>query len=106
MQNFFAITVFLLVAAFIGTCSVFYVKNLNTNPFPDEIHWEAILGPPENIVNNTQNSDILNQQLRALVQSKGFSWDEWIENRLPRAAKWEITVQNSKNILNLELDPR
>jgi hypothetical protein len=106
MQNFFVIMVFFLVATFIGACSVFYVKNLNTKSFPNEIHWETIPGSSASIVNNTKNSDILNQQLRALVQSRGFSWDKWTENRLPRTAKWEITVQNSKNILNLELDSR
>jgi hypothetical protein len=42
---------------------------------------------------------ILNVQLKELVLSKGYTWEQWLKNDIPRDVKWEITKENSKNIL-------
>ena len=45
------------------------------------------------------NTDSLNQRLKDLVISKGYTWEQWLKNDIPRDIKWEITKQNSINIL-------
>jgi len=42
---------------------------------------------------------VLNVQLKELVISKGYTWEQWVKNEVPRDVKWEITKENSKNIL-------
>lgn len=42
---------------------------------------------------------VLEVQLKELVYSKGYTWGQWLRNDIPRDVKWEITKENSKNIL-------
>ena len=45
------------------------------------------------------NLGSLHQQLVDVVVSKGYTWEQWLKNDIPRDVKWEITKQNSLNIL-------
>ena len=46
-----------------------------------------------------KTENVLQAQLQQLVIERGYSWKEWLENKLPREIKWDITRDNSKNIL-------
>lgn len=73
----------------------------------------ALLKTPDSIVPNITITEItdsqtekldpisLQQQLRNIVESRGYTWSDWNQNKIPRDIKWEITSENSKNILKL-----
>jgi NRPS condensation-like uncharacterized protein len=72
---------------------------------PEMILWEY--GNPSSdsttqSFNPVDISETLTQELKALVESKGYTWEQWLRNDIPRNIKWEITSQHSANLKKYE----
>jgi hypothetical protein len=84
--------------------SLFAIVTIHMMPQHQQeiISWEYVSPNSDSTTqsyNPVDNRTTLQQELRSLVESKGYTWEQWLRNDIPRDVKWGITSEHSKYIL-------
>lgn len=61
----------------------------------DNLTYDIGAAPKKELLQTPQ------EYLKGLVLSRGYTYEEWLRNNLPRDVKWEITKEHSKFLLEL-----
>lgn len=95
---------FVIVGGTVATISVCLNINYDdvvTVPYTNEEFVAAVTVPSDNI-SKLDEVAWLREQLRIDVENRGYTWEQWISNSIPKEIKWEITVNNSKRMSEME----
>lgn len=95
------------LSAIIAFLSAFLTVSLILPHRQEIIAWEYV-NTSDSVTQSYNPADMrptLQQELRSLVESKGYTWEQWLRNDIPRDVKWGITSEHSKYILKyLQVD--